>query len=65
MTRKPKRPHNEQPISLAPVPFDEAVTDLLKTKPERKQDKLEALDRAGKRLDRPAKQSLDAGTKKR
>lgn len=44
------KPHNEQPVSLAPIPFDEAVTDLLKTKPERKQDKLEALDRAGKNL---------------
>lgn len=47
--------HNEQPISLAPIPFKEAVGDLLKVKPAKKADKLEALDRAGKALERATK----------
>jgi hypothetical protein len=35
-SRKKKRPSAEKPISLKPLKFDEAVSDLLKVKPEPK-----------------------------
>lgn len=34
-----KQPSNEKPISLKPLKFEEAVSDLLKVKPETKNKK--------------------------
>ncbi len=40
------------PVSLRPLPFDEAVTDLLKVKPMKSCAPLEILDKAVNRLER-------------
>lgn len=39
--KKRKRSNAEKPISLKPLKFDEAVSDLLKVKPEDKKERKE------------------------
>jgi len=39
MTKRGKRKPAEKPITLQPLPFDEVVADILKVKPEPKEDK--------------------------
>lgn len=41
MPAKPKKkPRKDQPVSLDPIPFEEAVADLLKVKPKPKKDRV-------------------------
>ncbi len=39
MTKRGKKKPAEKPISLQPLPFEEAVADILKVKPEPKECK--------------------------
>ena len=39
MSKKSKETPAEKPITLKPLPFEEAVADILKVKPEPKENK--------------------------
>lgn len=48
-----KQPNNEKPISLKPLKFEEAVSDLLKVKPEVKVKKTEVSKNDADKLGNP------------
>ncbi len=48
--RKPPEeqpPHHEKPVSLVPIPFEEAVADLMKVKPPERKGKAKSRRQVG------------------